>query len=352
MAQYAMDDYMPPNKYVWDWGPAVLLRSIIMYSNTTDKNKKSDIVKYVKECIETTKDKENGQTPNRVTSGHALVFLALETGEEEYVQRATKIFEDYKNIVRSSNNGVSHRNNTIELWDDTIYVLGMYFLEMYRLTKDEKYAIEFTEQLVAHYEKLVDPEWGLWYHGWDQDTIPFDDHCSQFRWANIETGKSSQFWGRGNGWIAMACADALEILPATYDGYDKIAEIYKELLHRLPELQDTETGHWYQLPIYPENESNWIESSCTAMFGYAMAKGIKLGILPKKDYQETVERAYKGLIEHSLLYKNDSKISTKNVCIGTCIGDENYYFNRKQVEGTTFGIGAFIMFGLEYGKVR
>jgi unsaturated rhamnogalacturonyl hydrolase len=36
---------------------------------------------------------------------------------------------------------------------------------------------------------------------------------------------------------------------------------------------------------------------------------------------------------------------------GTCVGDKAYYLTRKITEGTGFGYGAFIMFGLMYENI-
>ena len=37
-----------------------------------------------------------------------------------------------------------------------------------------------------------------------------------------------------------------------------------------------------------------------------------------------------------------------NVCNGTCIGDNEYYFNRKTKREKSFGLGMFVLFGRTY----
>lgn len=67
----------------------------------------------------------------------------------------------------------------IELWDDTVYMVGEFLMQMYKLTGNKEFLLEAISQLKKHAEKLEDPETGLWYHGWDNDTIPSQDPCCQ-----------------------------------------------------------------------------------------------------------------------------------------------------------------------------
>jgi len=351
MVNYGYREVLPAGEYFWGWDPAVFLRGMVVYHESDLCSNPEQIMEYIRECMDLNLDQVSGIHPNAVASGHALAFLAGKTGEEKYRQKADSVFEDYLNIVRVPNGGISHRDVTLELWDDTVYMVGIFLLEMYRLTGDTRYAEEFMEQLLAHHEKLADPQWGLWYHGWDADTVFYDDRCSMPHWADPVTGQSPEFWGRGNGWVMMAVADALQTFPESYGQYGVLEDMLNELVHRLPELQDEETGHWCQLPIYPEEEGNWIESSSTAMYAYAMSIGIRLDLLDPEIYRPVVDRAYTGLKEHSLKDMGEGTMTATNICEGTCIGDKAYYYHRDVIEGIPYGLGSFIMFGVEYDKL-
>jgi len=351
MVKYAYNELLPAEEYFWDWAPAVMLRGLIVYNESTLSKDPEVIIEYMKKCMETTWDDANGIHPNAVASGHVLAYLANLTGEEKYGKKADKIFRDYLKIVRANNGGISHRENTIELWDDTIYMVGIFLLEMYRLTGDIKYADEFMKQLITHHEKLADDKWGLWYHGWDQDSIPFNDNCGMVGWAKPETGQSSEFWGRGNGWVMIACAEALKTFPESYEQYNKLVTIFKEMMRNLPQLQDYETGHWYQLPIYPNDKANFIESSCTAMFGYAITTGLKLKLLDEFVFKPVVAKAYNGMVQFSIKELENRYFTIQNVCEGTCIGNREYYYNRKVIEGSHYGVGVLIMFRVAYEEL-
>jgi len=88
---------------------------------------------------------------------------------------------------------------TVELWDDTVYMLSMFLLEMYKLTGDDKYIANFLEQFNVHNKELTDKKTGLWVHGWDADSVFYDDGCSIKNWPDKITHRNDQIWARGNG---------------------------------------------------------------------------------------------------------------------------------------------------------
>jgi len=337
---YIQEQRMPADQYHWDWAEATFLRSVAdRYENNIDREK---MLQYIRQAMDANWNVASGIHPNAVASAFGMPFLARITGEEKYRQKAFEIYEQYTRIPVASNGGVSHRDDVIELWDDTVYMISLFLLEMYRLTADEKYLTEIVFQLKVHAEKLQDEETGLWYHGWDDDDISTDDGCCMLGWADNPNRRNNEFWGRGNGWVAMTLANTLHTLPDHIAGRDELREMFVKMMQTLVPLQDPETGHWRQLPIHIQDGGNFIESSCTAMFAYAMILGIRDGILHKKTFQPVVEKAYAG-IEKFSLKPVDKYMTITNICIGTCIGDKEYYYKREVMEGAYYAVGAAIM---------
>jgi unsaturated rhamnogalacturonyl hydrolase len=348
--KYGIEVLMPAEKYKWDWGQATMLHAVIQMHGTKPEDEKKVCFHYIKTAMDQTMPVANGKHPNAVASGIGMAFLARITGDSVYINKANQIYQDYLGIPRTKQGGVSHRTETVELWDDTIYMLGMFLLEMYRFTGDEKFLREFMEQYKIHKEKLVDKKWKLWVHGYDDDTINYPDRCCQANWADMTPARRSiEFWGRGNGWVVMAIADVLNAAPVSSEYYVYFAKELRQITSKLPGLQDPETGLWYQLPIYPNDKQNFLESSATAMFAYGMAIGLNHGVLKKRVYRPVVEWAYQGLKSHAMRAEGNYLIPTL-VCEGTCIGDKNYYYGRKTKEGVNFAIGAYAMLGLEYER--
>lgn len=347
--RHGREQFMPAEKYKWDWGQATFLNSLIhLYQSKQTVAEKKRYLDYVKTAMDATYAVANGKHPNAVASAHGMAFLARITGDKKYLDKAQEIYADYLKIPRAKNGGVSHRAETVELWDDTVYMLNMFLLEMYRLTKDEKYIADFLEQFNAHDEKLIDPKSGLWVHGYDDDNQDYNDGCSIMGWPDKTTRKSSQIWARGNGWVGMALSDALNTVPRSSKYWKPMQKAFVHYVQSIAPLQDPSSGHWYQLVTLPNEPRNFLESSCTAMFAYTITMGLKMKILDKNVYGPMAEKAYQGLRNMSLKSGGDAYLIPSRVSGGTCVGDENYYLTRKITEGTGFGYGSFILFGTAY----
>jgi unsaturated rhamnogalacturonyl hydrolase len=341
--------FMSAVKYKWDWGQATFLHSLVRlydHASVTDQKKYVD---YIKTAMDATYAVANGKHPNAVASAHGMAFLARITGDQKYWQKCNEIYKDYLNTPRCSNGGVSHRAETKELWDDTVFMLSMFLLEMYKSTGDEKYLADFLEQFKAHDEKLTDTATGLWVHAWDSDNDDYDDGCSQKGWPDKTTRRSSEIWARGNAWIGMALSDALRTVGRKSSYWKPFEKAFKNYVSKMEPYQDQNSGMWYQLITLPENPNNFLESSCTAMLAYTISSGLELNILPKKKYEQKAAMAYAGLKSRALRNPGDGPYLIPTlVSGGTCVGDQQYYLTRKIGEGTGFGYGSFILFGQSY----
>lgn len=196
-------------------------------------------------------------------------------------------------------------------WIDDMYMVGMLQIQAYRATKDEKYADRAALQLAAYLRKLQQPN-GLFFHG----------------------PKFHYHWGRGNGWVAASMAEVLKDLPADHKLRSEIMDSYKKMMASLLKFQ-AENGNWRQLIDY---EYSWAESSCTAMFAYAMTVGVDEGWLEKKDYHAAVEKAWKASCAHL-----DRNGAVGEVCIGTGQQDDiEFYMKRPRTRGDFHGQAPFL----------
>lgn len=345
---YAMESYLPASKYVWSWQHAAFLNTMVKRYEQADFVERQKYYDYIEKAMHRTKGSASGKFPNRVASGLGMAFLYEKTGDEFYKTKCDKIFKEYLKVKRTSDGAISHLPLTLELWDDTVFMIGEFMIAMHRATGDEKYLNELAQQFRLHREKLRDEKTGLWYHGWDandKNSVPF--FCGQMGWPDDETRVSGEIWGRGNGWLFITLADALDVIPKDNPLWEEFADYLKEMVVNLPGLQDEKTGHWFQLPVRKDDPDNWIESSCTAMFAYGIQSALKHGIVNGDVYSTSVEKAYSGLRAHSIEPAKNGLTCT-NVCTGTCIGDRKYYLNRGVQKGRPFGLGMFIQFGMQY----
>lgn len=345
---YARTVYMPPNKYVWTWQRAALLHPMVYQHQVLPQPENQVYLDFVQKAMDKRYKNARGKSPNGVASGLGMAYLARVSDDPKYRKAADKVFKDYLNVQRTDNGGISHKAKFKELWDDTIYMIGIFLQQMYLSTGDEKYMDEFVLQFNAHREKLLDPATGLWYHGWDGDEKNRCNWCGQTGWSNNPEKRSNEFWGRGNGWVIVTLGQALEVLPKDHPHRKTMEAYLVEMIENLPNWQDQATGHWFQLPVRTEQEGNYIESSCTAMFAYGILTAIEQGLVSKEEYLPAVHKAYDGLRAHSMKDVGKGHLTVKNVCKGTCIGDMQYYLNRKAESEKPSGIGMFLLFGRAY----
>jgi rhamnogalacturonyl hydrolase YesR len=106
------------------------------------------------------------------------------------------------------------------------------------------------------------------------------------------------FWSRGNGWVIAAMAQVLESLPAGDARAAKYAGMLQAMAGRLVQAQGSD-GLWRtslaDAALYPSPET-----SGTALITYALASGIKAGVLDRATYLPSVALAWHGLTTISL----------------------------------------------------
>ena len=145
----------------------------------------------------------------------------------------------------------------------------------------------------------------------------------------------------------MSLVDILEFLPKTDERYSQIRQMYEQMMTTLSKLQDKKTGLWRQLPLHVKDKENFLESSGTAMFGYAYAKGYRLGLLDKS-YRARAETAYEGIVNHCIENLGTDQVRLGRICAGTCIGDKQYYYKRSVVAGSeSYATGAVLLLANE-----
>ena len=227
--------------------------------------------------------------------------IYLSTGDERYLKRGLE-FAD-KQWEQPREDGLTRETRW---WIDDMYMVGALQIQAYRATGDIVYARRAAVFLKAYLDKLQQPS-GLFFHG----------------------PEAHFYWGRGNGWVASALAETLSSVPDTVPEYGELVNAYVRMMEALLPLQ-SESGMWRQLVDYPEA---WEESSCTAMFAFAMEVGVKNGWLEEDKFKPAVRRAWRALNNNL-----DEKGDLKGICVGTGQNkDAQYYLDRPRTRGDFHG---------------
>lgn len=221
-------------------------------------------------------------------------------------------------------------------------------------------------QLKITYERTLDPKTGLNRHAYDETRKAF--------WADKETGLSQHCWGRAQGWYTMALIEVLDAVPEDYSRRGELIELLRKDLDAVIKWQDKKSGVWYQVMDSPNREGNYLESTCSAMFTYALLKAYRKGYLGSK-YRDAGIKAYRGIINNFIRIDDDMTISLTNCCsvagLGPAATDEviaamkqvnpkgsvkenrrrdggyDYYLSEQIRDNDAKGLGPFIWASLE-----
>lgn len=272
-----------------------------------------------------------------IQPGILLYPLWDATGDSFYRTAMDTVLAQVPDIPRCECGGFYHKVRcTGQMWLDGLYMACPFIAEYAsRFGRPELMDLAVQEILLMR-KNNRDSRTGLWYHAWDE--------TRQKEWADPDTGCSPEFWGRSMGWVPVAILDVMEQLPTESSfredsRYAQLADIVRDLLEALSRYQSAD-GRWYQVVNKPEQPGNWLENSCSCLYAAAMARGVRRGILDPS-YLERARHAFSGVV--STLTWQGEDIQIGNVCIGTGVGDYDFYCARPVHVNDLHAVGAFLL---------
>jgi len=178
-------------------------------------------------------------------------------------------------------NGLLAREYTIEpsVWADDMFMGIPFLLQTALYMSDQEMKTKIYDDVasqVLEFRNLLR----------DNDTGLFKQACYASK-PDIKI----PFWSRGNGWVIWAVSEVLTYLPKSHPEYKTILAIYQDLIKNIAKYQD-DVGYWHNLINLPETEK---ESSGTAIFTMAIARGINRGWLDRKTYYPVVAKGWTAL---------------------------------------------------------
>lgn len=223
--------------------------------------------------------------------------------------------------------GGPHDVDTI--WADDLY-MGTSFLIRYWEKYGVREALEMAADQFVHYtERLLLPE-NILSHVYDLT-------------RDIKTGIP---WGRGNGWALFSLSELLEIMPREHPKRAKLQEIFCRLSDGYAALQD-EKGYWHQVLT---DSSSYEETSCTAMFTYAMSKGLRHGWYADQErFLGCVLRGWKAISACSV----DKDGNVHAVCKGSGFSFTREYYAEELfwITNDNHGVGIVLLAGSEVERL-
>lgn len=288
---------------------------------------------------------------DKINSGKLLFRFYDDTKNEKYKIALDTLRAQLIEHPRTSVGGFWHKKRyPHQMWLDGLY-MGAPFYARYGKEFDEPQDFDDVANWLIQMEKVArDSVTGLFYHGWDESR--------EQKWADKETGQSSNFWGRGMGWYAMALVDVLDYFPLGHPMRDSIIDITRRYAKAIVNIQDKDSGVWYQVLDQGNREGNYFEGSVSAMFTYFLFKAVDKGYIAKK-YEKNAIEAFEGIVKHLMIVKGDGSLVITPVCAVAGLGGNpyrdgsyEYYINEKKRDNDPKAVGPFIMAAIYYDKLK
>ena len=344
--------FSPPDKpWRWNYELGTLLEGMdAVWYNSAD----GSAYQYIKNSIDpfisadgaiSTYDSAAYSLDN-VLLGRQLLLLYRVTLDKRYYDAATVLRRQLASQPKNASGGFWHKQiYPNQMWLDGLYMAEPFLAEYASVFQEPQDFAEITHQFVLIEQHTQDPKTGLLYHGWDES--------KQQSWANPGSGVSANFWARGMGWFMMALVDALPYYPEDDPGRAQLLAILKRTAAPVVRYQDAGSGLWYQVLDKAGAKDNYFESSAACMFTYALAKGVRLGYLPRQ-YEVNAQRAWSGIQSHFVKTESSGEPTLTGTVQAIGLGGSqhhdgsySYYVSSPVVSNDPKGVGAFLLASTE-----
>ena len=208
------------------------------------------------------------------------------------------------------------------LWADDLYMSLAFMARMGEWSGDKRYFDDAAQQVISFHKYLFNAESGLMHHCWYSDV----------------NRPGVAFWGRANGWAVLAQVDLLDRLPQNHAQRDALLTLFRRHILGIARYQSGE-GLWHQLL---DKVDSYLETSCSAMFTYAVARAVHQGYLEPR-YATIAQRGWEGVQSK---IRADGQV--EGVCTGTVVSDDLvHYYRRPAPLNDVHGIGTILLAGAE-----
>ena len=336
-----------PPKWVYDYG--VILNGMKTLWQTTGDKRYYD---FIKRGVDTFVNPDgtiktyavDEYNLDQVRMGSAVLMMYRVAGDAKYKKAADLIRSQLKTHPRTNEGGFWHKKiYPNQMWLDGLYMAEPFYAE-YSAVFGENNWDDIANQFIWMEKHVRDDKTGLLYHAWDES--------KQQRWANNQTGRAPMFWGRAMGWYAMALVDVLDYFPKDHPKRAELIAILNREMTAIEKVQDKKTGVWWLILDMPGREKNYLEASSSAMFTYALGKGIRMGYLPAS-LTKTANMAWAGM-QKQFIENKDGGVDFVKTIGGAGLGGNpyrdgsyDYYVGERVVTNDPKGIGSFLLAAVE-----
>ncbi|WNR43117.1 glycoside hydrolase family 88/105 protein [Paenibacillus roseipurpureus] len=268
--------------------------------------------------------------------GSAMLEAYQEDQDAAYMPIARRIADFILNRLERKEDGAFYRICAEEysantMWADDLYMSTPFLCRYARITGNQEGIDEAVKQFQLFRNYLYMPQERIMSHVFD------------FKYGK-QTGIP---WGRGNGWTLFSLTEVLEALPSTHAAREDLIGFFNDLCGGYADLQ-AESGLWHQVLNDPDA---YEEASCTAMFAYAFARGVRFGWLQEPQrFVEAALQAWNGLTRIAI----DAQGNVHGVCSGSRYAFTSDYYKKDllTVTNDNHGVGIMMLAGTEVVKLK
>ncbi|HEY3350085.1 MAG TPA: glycoside hydrolase family 88 protein [Thermoanaerobaculia bacterium] len=279
-----------------------------------------------------------GHNLDRIQPGVLVLFLWDETRDPKYEKAARWLRARFDAFPRNASGGFWHKKKyPNQMWLDGLYMAEPFLAGFGRRFGDGGFCFTTPAaqaRLMAGHTRAGTA--GLLRHAWDESRAA--------AWADPKTGMSPEAWGRAMGWYAMALVDVLAELPEGHPSRAGLRDLLAEAACGIRATQDPKTGLWFQVMDKGADPANWLETSASGMFVYALKRGADRGDLDAS-YLDVARKGWAGL-----LAQVSEDAAGRPVVVGAVEGmsvqpDFAGYVSKKRVPNLPHGLCALLLAG-------
>lgn len=309
----------------WEWPQGVGIFGLYKYYQISGKKEILDFL--INWFDERLKEGILERNVNTTAPMLTLTYLYEETKKTEYLV----LIEDWvdwimkdKKLIRTGDECFQHMitgdPNDGEILIDTIFMTLLFLYRAGKILNREDCKAEANYQILNHIKYLLNKEEGLFYHGFN---------------FNRNNNYGKVLWGRGNSWYTIAIMEIIQDVEIDESVKRYFLTVYANQVKALKHYSDLNTGLWHTVI---DDESSYIEISASAAFLCGIMKGVRLGILPKDEYVEFVQKSLTHIVNYIL---EDGTVD--QVSYGTPIGESKEFYKEIPCCPMTYGQALMIL---------
>ena len=257
---------------MWSFGEGIALRGLMRAGKALGS---SELHGFVNALLRAYVGRGVAKSPEEhIAPGAELLMLYEQTGDTSLLDAALKLARMHASFPANRDGARMHRADLpgwgSQIWVDCMDAEAPFLARLGKITNDENYFNQATDELTAYARLLQDEASGLFHHG-------YEEAC----------GVNGQVWARGNGWALLGLVETLALLPAQHHAGVELRERLHRLSRGLAVHQHAE-GLWHTVIT---NDETYLESTLAVMTAYAFREAFEHGLLKRDEFGEMEREA-------------------------------------------------------------